>query len=150
MSVNRPLRGWQAALEIRYEVASHESSEKELKEEEIGAERVATIVESERTSVLALDYTVVVVLAYPVQPGTHPAKCSQESKLAPWCWVPLARYLHWAEEASARMQVLLRHLSWCREVNIKMRAKGIIDWGEPRKAANCEWRCGELLDSCTW
>lgn len=33
-------------MEIRYEVASQESSEKELKDEEIGAERVATIVVS--------------------------------------------------------------------------------------------------------
>lgn len=48
MSVNRPLSGWQAALEIRYEVASQESSEKELKDEEMGAERVATIVVSMR------------------------------------------------------------------------------------------------------
>jgi hypothetical protein len=52
MSVNRPLRGWQAALEIRYELASHESREKEWKDEEIGADRVATIVESVRMSML--------------------------------------------------------------------------------------------------
>lgn len=31
---------------MRYDVASHDSKEKELNEEEIGAERVATIVES--------------------------------------------------------------------------------------------------------
>lgn len=46
MSVRRPLRGWKAALEIRYEVASQERSEKELKDEEIGAVRVATMVVS--------------------------------------------------------------------------------------------------------
>lgn len=33
-------------MEIRYEVASHESSENELKDEEMGAESVATIVVS--------------------------------------------------------------------------------------------------------
>lgn len=49
MSVNRPLKGWKAAFEIRYEVASQDSSEKELKDEEMGAVNVATMVVSDRS-----------------------------------------------------------------------------------------------------
>jgi hypothetical protein len=44
MSVNRPEIGWQAALAIRYEEASHERRERELKEVEMGAESVAMMV----------------------------------------------------------------------------------------------------------
>jgi hypothetical protein len=44
MSVKRPERGWQAALDIKYAVASQESSDRELKEEDMGPVRVATIV----------------------------------------------------------------------------------------------------------
>lgn len=47
MSVRRPLRGWRAALAIKYAEASHERRESELKEVEIGALRVAIIVESD-------------------------------------------------------------------------------------------------------
>lgn len=47
MSVKRPLRGWRAALAIKYAEASHERRESELKEVEIGALRVAIIVESD-------------------------------------------------------------------------------------------------------
>lgn len=46
MSVRRPLRGWRAALAIRYEDASQERSDNELKDVDIGADRVAIIVES--------------------------------------------------------------------------------------------------------
>ena len=46
MSVNRPLSGWNAAFEIRYDVASQERREKELKDEEMGAVKVATMVVS--------------------------------------------------------------------------------------------------------
>jgi hypothetical protein len=46
MSVRRPLSGWKAAFEIRYDVASQDRREKELKEEEMGAVRVATMVVS--------------------------------------------------------------------------------------------------------
>lgn len=38
--------GWRAALAMRYAVASQENRVKELKESDIGVERVATIVES--------------------------------------------------------------------------------------------------------
>lgn len=50
MSVNRPLSGWKAAFETRYDVASQERREKELKDEEMGAVRVATMVVSDRIS----------------------------------------------------------------------------------------------------
>lgn len=46
ISVNRPESGWQAALAIRYAEASHDNKDKELNEVEMGAERVAMIVES--------------------------------------------------------------------------------------------------------
>ncbi len=46
MSVRRPLRGWRAALAIRYAEASHESKPSELKDVEMGADSVAIIVES--------------------------------------------------------------------------------------------------------
>ena len=46
MSVNLPDNGWQAALAIRYPVASQESRESESKLDEIGAVRVATTVVS--------------------------------------------------------------------------------------------------------
>jgi len=44
MSVSRPEIGWQAALAIRYDEASHERRESELKDVEIGAESVAIMV----------------------------------------------------------------------------------------------------------
>ena len=47
MSVNLPDNGWQAALAIRYPVASQESRESESKLDEMGAVRVATTVVSD-------------------------------------------------------------------------------------------------------
>jgi len=44
MSVSRPDIGWQAALAIRYEEASQERRERELKDVDIGAESVAITV----------------------------------------------------------------------------------------------------------
>ncbi len=49
ISVRRPLRGWRAALAMRYADASQESRDRELNDVDIGAERVAIIVESGRT-----------------------------------------------------------------------------------------------------
>ena len=46
MSVRRPARGWQAALEIKYAVASQDSRERELNEDDIGPVKVATTVMS--------------------------------------------------------------------------------------------------------
>ncbi len=46
MSVSRPLSGCRAALAMKYEEASQESRDKELKEADIGADKVAMIVES--------------------------------------------------------------------------------------------------------
>jgi len=46
MSVRRPDKGWHAAFAIRYADASHDSKESELKELEMGADRVAMIVVS--------------------------------------------------------------------------------------------------------
>lgn len=46
MSVRRPLSGCIAAFAMRYALASHDSKVKELNEFEIGADNVATIVES--------------------------------------------------------------------------------------------------------
>ncbi|KAL9604629.1 MAG: hypothetical protein Q9219_000349 [cf. Caloplaca sp. 3 TL-2023] len=51
MSVKRPLRGWSAALAIRYADASHESREREWKDAEMGAESVAMMVESRAASI---------------------------------------------------------------------------------------------------
>jgi hypothetical protein len=47
MSVSFPLSGWQAAFEIRYDAASHERRDSELKDDDIGAEIVATMVPSD-------------------------------------------------------------------------------------------------------
>ncbi len=47
MSVNLPDNGWQAALAIRYPVASQASRESESKLDEMGAVRVATTVVSD-------------------------------------------------------------------------------------------------------
>lgn len=49
ISVRRPLSGWRAALAIRYADASQESRDSELNDVDIGAERVAIIVESGTT-----------------------------------------------------------------------------------------------------
>ena len=46
ISVSLPESGCSAALAIRYDEANHERSVKELKDVEMGAERVATMVES--------------------------------------------------------------------------------------------------------
>lgn len=46
ISVSRPLRGCNAALAMRYDDASHDRSRNELNDAEMGADRVATIVES--------------------------------------------------------------------------------------------------------
>lgn len=46
ISVSRPERGWQAAFAMRYADASQERRERDWKEVEMGAARVATIVES--------------------------------------------------------------------------------------------------------
>jgi hypothetical protein len=97
ISVNRPLRGWQAALEIRYEVASHESSENELKDEEMGAESVATIVVSAmKAKVSKFVSPWKSWNTYREQPGRHRARCFRGSRSALWYWVPgVVGYFHW-------------------------------------------------------
>ena len=44
--MRRPEIGWRAALAMRYAEASQDNRVKELKESDMGVERVATIVES--------------------------------------------------------------------------------------------------------
>ena len=44
MSVSLPLSGWNAAVDIRYDAASHDSNENELKDDDIGPAIVAMIV----------------------------------------------------------------------------------------------------------
>lgn len=51
MSVSFPLNGWEAACAIRYADASHDNTVNELKELAMGADSVATIVESGGPSV---------------------------------------------------------------------------------------------------
>lgn len=72
MSVRRPLSGWNAAFEIRYDVASQDRREKELKEEEMGAVRVATMVVS---AGLVSFRATRAQKTYPKQPETRPARC---------------------------------------------------------------------------
>lgn len=84
MSVNRPARGWRAALAMRYAEASQDRSVKELNDVEMGADSVAMTVES-TAGQLVLQSVQGSISRYPMPREIHQPICCIGLSPAPSC-----------------------------------------------------------------
>ena len=82
MSVSRPLSGWRAALAMKYAEASQESRDNELKDADIGADKVAMIVESNAARNVPTQILLMTRRASPVL-GSSASGTSFSSRLSP-------------------------------------------------------------------
>lgn len=111
MSVRRPARGWQAALEIKYAVASQDSRDRDLNEDEIGPVKVATTVMSIPLGQIGIFTQSKVKLYQVLQERLPPIRYTKLRAIA-LCLAPHPQPLAGVDrprEASAPILVLVHH-----------------------------------------